>query len=60
MGPTGPGTKNDYAGEGQQQFTRNRMFFLSALWGYWHCGHSWPIMPASGDSADDCGEADGM
>jgi hypothetical protein len=30
------------------------------LWGYWHCGHSWPIVPASGDSEDDCGEADGM
>jgi hypothetical protein len=29
-------------------------------WGYWHCGHSWPIVPASGDSEDDCGEADGM
>jgi hypothetical protein len=29
-------------------------FFL----GYWHCGHSWPIVPVSGDS--DCGEADGM
>jgi hypothetical protein len=28
--------------------------------GYWHCGHSWPIVPASGDSEDDCGEADGM
>jgi hypothetical protein len=27
---------------------------------YWHCGHSWPIVPASGDSEDDCGEADGM
>jgi hypothetical protein len=24
------------------------------------CGHSWPIVPASGDSEDDCGEADGM
>jgi hypothetical protein len=23
-------------------------------------GHSWPIVPASGDSEDDCGEADGM
>jgi hypothetical protein len=22
---------------------------------YWHCGHSWPIVPASGDSEDDCG-----
>jgi hypothetical protein len=33
-------------------------FFLR---GYWHCGHSWPIVPASGDSEDDCGEAaDGM
>jgi hypothetical protein len=30
------------------------------LLGYWHCGHSWPIVPASGDSEDDCGEADGM
>jgi hypothetical protein len=27
----------------------------------WHCGHSWPIVPTSGDSEDDdCGEADGM
>jgi hypothetical protein len=34
--------------------------FNSGLWGYWHCGHSWPIVPASGDSEDDCGEADGM
>jgi hypothetical protein len=23
-------------------------------------GHSWPIVPASGHSEDDCGEADGM
>jgi hypothetical protein len=36
------------------------VFFLFCLWGCWHCGHSWPIMPASGDSEDDCGEADGM
>jgi hypothetical protein len=35
-------------------------FFNSGLWGYWHCGHSWPIVPASGDSEDDCGEGDGM
>jgi hypothetical protein len=28
----------------------------SDLWGYWHCGHSWPIVPASGDSEDDCVE----
>jgi hypothetical protein len=34
--------------------------FLFGLWGYWHCGHSWPIVPASGGSEDDCGEADGM
>jgi hypothetical protein len=27
-----------------------RSFFLFGLWGYWHCGHSWPIVPASGDS----------
>jgi hypothetical protein len=35
-------------------------FFNSGLWGYWHCGHSWPIVPASGDNEDDCREADGM
>jgi hypothetical protein len=35
-------------------------FFNSGLRGYWHCGHSWPIVPASGDSEDDCEEADGM
>jgi hypothetical protein len=33
-------------------------FFNSGLWGYWHCGHSWPIVPASGDSEDDCGEVE--
>jgi hypothetical protein len=38
----------------------NATFFLFGLWGYWHCGHSWPIVPASGNSEDDCGEADGM
>jgi hypothetical protein len=32
------------------------LFFLFGLWGYWHCGYSWPIVPASGDSEDDCGE----
>jgi hypothetical protein len=36
------------------------IYLLFGLWGYWHCGHSWPIVPASGDSEDDCGEADGM
>jgi hypothetical protein len=35
-------------------------FLLFGLWGYWHCGHSCPIVPASVDSEDDCGEADGM
>jgi hypothetical protein len=35
-------------------------FFSFGLWGYWHCGHSWRIVPASGDSEDDYGEADGM
>jgi hypothetical protein len=35
-------------------------FFHSGLWGYWHCGHSWNIVPASGNSEDDCGEVDGM
>jgi hypothetical protein len=36
------------------------IFLLFGLWGYWHCSYSWPIVPASGDSEDDCGEADGM
>jgi hypothetical protein len=36
------------------------IILLFDLWGYWHCGHSWPIVPASGDSEDDCGEADGI
>jgi hypothetical protein len=35
-------------------------FFLFGLCGYWHCGHSWPIVPASGDNEDDYGEADVM
>jgi hypothetical protein len=35
-------------------------FFLFGLWDYRHCGHSWPIVPASGDNEDDCGEHDGM
>jgi hypothetical protein len=38
----------------------NFFFLNSGLWGYWHYGHSWHIVPASGDSEDDCGEADGM
>jgi hypothetical protein len=35
-------------------------YLLFGLRGYRHCGHSWPIVPASGDNEDDCGEADGM
>jgi hypothetical protein len=35
------------------------IFTFLPLWGYWHCGHSWPIVPASGDSEDDC-RTDGM
>jgi hypothetical protein len=35
-------------------------FFFLWLWDYRHCGHSWPIVPASGDNEDDCGEHDGM
>jgi hypothetical protein len=35
-------------------------FKLFGLWGYWLYGHYCPIVPASGDSVDDCGEADGM
>jgi hypothetical protein len=37
-----------------------RYFLFIYLGNYWHCGHSWPIVPASGDSEDDCGEADEM
>jgi hypothetical protein len=40
--------------------SKQTIFFLFGLWGYWPWGHSWPIVPASGDSEDDCGEADGM
>jgi hypothetical protein len=36
------------------------IFYFFGLRGHWHCGHSWPIVPASGDSEDDWGEADGM
>jgi hypothetical protein len=40
-------------------------FFSDEAWfffylDYMHCGHSWPIVPASGDNEDDCGEHDGM
>jgi hypothetical protein len=35
-------------------------FFFVCLWGYWYCGHFWPIVPASGESEDDCREAEGM
>jgi hypothetical protein len=35
-------------------------YYLFGLARYWHCGHSWPIVPASDDSKDYCGEADGM
>jgi hypothetical protein len=38
----------------------NFFLLLFGLWGYCHCGHSWPIVPTSGDSEDDFGEADGM
>jgi hypothetical protein len=41
-------------------FVANLVFFLFNFLGYWHCRHSWPIVPASGDIEDDCGEADGM
>jgi hypothetical protein len=36
------------------------LFFFFGLWDYRHCGHSWPIVPASGDNEDDCGEQDWM
>jgi hypothetical protein len=42
------------------QICLTSLFFLFGLWDYRHCGHSWPIVPASGDNEDDCGEHDGM
>jgi hypothetical protein len=39
---------------------REFFFYYCGLCAYLHCGQSWPIVPASGDSEDDCGEADGM
>jgi hypothetical protein len=40
----------------------NTLLFITifGLWAYWHCGLCWPVVPASGDSEDDCAEADGM
>jgi hypothetical protein len=49
-----------YPKSGQYAHICFLFFYLFNLCGYWHCGHSWPIVPASGDSEDDCGEADGM
>jgi hypothetical protein len=43
-----------------QHHTQRNAFFFFGLGGYWHCGHPWPIVSASGDSEDDCGETDGM
>jgi hypothetical protein len=39
--------------------TEPSLFVGGGVRGYWHCGHSWPTVPGSGDSEDDCGEADG-
>jgi hypothetical protein len=55
--------KNDGLGwqeHGEKTFGFFSLLLLFGLWGYWHCGHSWPIVPASGDIEDDCGETDGM
>jgi hypothetical protein len=35
-------------------------FFFFGLSDYRHCGHSWPIVSASVDNEDDCGEHGGM
>jgi hypothetical protein len=45
-----------YDTQKQRQF----FFLLFGLWDYRHYGHSWPIVPASGDNEDDYGEHDGM
>jgi hypothetical protein len=35
---------------GEKPATKNWFFFFNpGLWGYWHCDHSWSIVPASGD-----------
>jgi hypothetical protein len=40
---------------------KDRVLFTSFVrWDFGYRGHSWPIVPALGDSKDDCGEADGM
>jgi hypothetical protein len=36
------------------------LLLLFGLWDHWHCGYSWPIVLASGDREDDCGESDEM
>jgi hypothetical protein len=50
----------DFNWNGMLEYIIIIIIILFGLWGYWNCGHSWPIVPASGDSEDDCGEADGM
>jgi hypothetical protein len=57
---TGPGFEIAVLTDDEGRDVTQAVFFNSGLWGYWHCGHSWPVVPASGDSEDDCGEADGM
>jgi hypothetical protein len=50
-----PSSQNDFVAP---RYTYKNICFL-----YLVCEaicHSWPIVPASGDSEDDCGEADGM
>jgi hypothetical protein len=39
---------------------RTFFYYYFGLKAYWHCGQSRSIVPASGVSEDDCGEADGM
>jgi hypothetical protein len=57
-------TRNLPVGRGRPARKADNRFFIyffnSGLRCYWQCGHSWSIVPASGDSEDDCGEADGM
>jgi hypothetical protein len=50
---------SSYRDSNSESSVAQPVFVLFGLGGYWHCGHSWPIVPASGDSEDDCGEVDG-
>jgi hypothetical protein len=61
LGRRGGKTATNRLSYGAAKISSFFFFFLnSGLWGYWQYGYSGLIVPASGDSEDDCGEAVGM